>query len=393
MKQMPLTQQRLVMTGALRQALEILRMPEQELALWLLKEIEKNPFLELNTPKMKRRFEGDFPAPLTLHEHLMNQIRDQFQGELEQKEALSLLDQLDERGFIGMEVAQTPTLTLLQTFEPPGIFARNLQESLLLQLKARGALHSTAYFLVENHYEDLLHGRFSIIAKKLKEEDLKKGLDLLARLSMRPAYAFKEEQLRPIIPDLTIERIDGGWTIALNEEDLPEVKLQTRYFDLDVKGDEENEWIRAFKTEAKWIIRSLTRRRKLLLEIGKAILTKQAPFLDQKGPLAPLSMSELASELEIHESTLSRAFSEKYIATPRGILPMSSLVKADPKPAHAREMLEKLIASEDKQNPLTDEELSNALIKEGIFIARRTVAKYRGKLNIGSASQRKYSRN
>ncbi len=385
-------ERQMVLTFALRQALEILQMPQLELGEWLTSEIEKNPLLEFGPPKLKRRFEGDFPAPISLQEHLSLQIREHFDDPQDQEFAFALMHQLDERGFLPLETATDRILEVLQTFNPPGVFARNLRESLLLQLRAKGQLGTLSYRLIEHCYEDLLHGRYAQMQKKLKTKNLKEAIQNLSRLTLRPVHQFLQDPAGgPICIDLLIQKIEGGWTIELLEEDLPPFHIQTDYLNIEPESKEEKESLRSFKTQAQWIFRSLNRRRKLLREIGHLLIRKQALFLDQKGPLTPLSMSELAAKLEIHESTLSRALSGKYAATPRGILPLRSLVTNDPEAQQAKELLEKLIRAEDKNYPFTDDQLAESLKGKGFKIARRTIAKYRNKLKIGSASQRKIS--
>lgn len=203
-------ERRMVMTFALRQALEILQMPQLDLGQWLMQEIEKNPLLELGSAQLKKRFEGDFPYHPTLCEHLLNQIRDHFSHPNDRKKAVELLHLLDDRGFLPKEVENGRILTRLQTFDPPGIFARTLKESFLLQLANKGLGQSLSYALVDQCYEDLLHRRFALIKKKLKTQDLKGAISELSRLSMRPADVFKEEPSTLISPDLLIQRIEGG---------------------------------------------------------------------------------------------------------------------------------------------------------------------------------------
>lgn len=379
----------LVLTFALRQALEVLQMPQQDLAQWLLNEIEKNPLLELKDQKLKHRFAGDFPARVSLYDHLNAQIRDHFLEPRDRKIAISLMHQLDERGYLPASIENSRILKALQTFDPPGIFARSIQESLLIQLRAKGLSSSDAYFLVEHSYDALVHGRYAWIQKKYKQIDLKKAIGHLSKLLLRPARSFEEEPAATIIPDLLIQKIEGGWTLELVEEDLPKFHIQTQYEEQDAQSEEEKEALRSFKTQAKWIVRSLNRRRRLLKDVGRILVRKQALYLDEKGNLAPLSMKEIAETLQVHESTLSRALFGKYIATPRGVLPLRSLINRDPEAMSAKEMLEKLIAGEDKNRPLTDDQLADVLKEKGFHVARRTVAKYRVKLKIASASQRK----
>lgn len=391
-------ERRLIMTLALRRSLEILQMPQLELAQWLHAEIERNPLLELDASPPPR-FETEIPSLKTLRDHLLQQIRENFPSPHEQGIANEFLEHLDERGFLttSLEILTAQfnrpvdsILATLQTFDPPGIFARSLQEALLLQLKAHGKTDSLSYQLVTHCFEDLLHGRYAAIKKKLGSSDLAPAMHILARLSLRPASAFHHEPITPVVPDLQIAKVDGGWTIALVEDELPKFHIREDYMAIEPESSEEKELMRGFKTEAKWIGRSLHRRRSLLRHIGRLLLRKQAPWLDNKGPLASFTMKELAETLQIHESTLSRALSGKYASTPRGILPLRSLLSSAPETLTARHWLEKLVANEDKQSPLTDEQLAQALTLKGFPTARRTIAKYRSQLKIGSATQRKY---
>ena len=382
-------ERRLSMTLALRQALEVLQMNQVELGQWLRSEIEKNPLLELETPRCKKGVEIDAPSQPTLHEHLQNQIRDNFSSPEERRIAEIYLENLDERGFLCGPLESSEVLSVLQTFDPPGIFARDLQETFLLQLQIKGKKDSLAFQMVQRCFEDLLHGRYGAIKKRLGCSDINSATRELFYLSMRPASAFKQDPVTPIYPDLRIEKVQGGWTLELIEDELPKFQIRNDYLALELESKEERDLLGTFKTQAQWIFRSLGRRRKLLREIGKILLCKQASYLDQKGPLKALTIKELSEKLKVHESTLSRAFAGKYISTPRGIIPLRSLISAVPAANTARELLAKLIHEEEKQNPLTDEELAEQLKGKGFRLARRTIAKYRSQLKIGSAMQRK----
>jgi len=395
LKLAPQTQQ--AMTFALTQALEILQMPQQELAQWLLNEIEKNPLLELNSNSVKKRFDFDLPSTVTLYEHLLAQIRENFSDLKDQLLAEVILENLDERGFITTpleEISPKPAekvLAILQTFNPPGIFARNLQECLLIQLRAKGKEKSLSYQLVATCFDDLLHGRYTVIKKKLKLTDIADSIRELSRLSFRPAHAFRKEPVCSICPDIEINKVDGGWEFKLIEEELPQFHIQNEYMNLEVESKEERDSLRNFKTQAKWICRSLSRRKKLLHEICRILICKQSAYLEQKGALTTLSMKEIAEKLEVHESTISRALYGKYASTPRGIIALKSLTTVAPQTETAKEILQSLIQNEDKRKPLTDDELAEKLKSKGHLIARRTIAKYRSQLKIGSASVRKHS--
>lgn len=387
------SERRLVMTFALRQALQLLQMPQLELAQWLQSEIDRNPLLEQDGYGTQRQVDIERAAIPTLHEHLLLQIRENFSSHTDKKRAIALVELLDERGFLIGPIAEAdiPVLSVLQTFSPAGIFARNVQESLLLQLIAKGKKNALAYELVQNCFEDLLQGRYESIKKKLKLADLNGAINELAHLSLHPANSFKQDPVSIAAPDLLIEKIEGGWTLELIEDELPKFHIRTDYLELELETAEEKELMRGFHTQAKWIFRSLGRRRKLLREIGRILVRRQSAYLNEKGPLTAISMKDLAEKLQLHESTISRALSGKYISTPRGTFLLKELLCSIPAAETAREILEKLIQSEDKENPLTDDELSNELKKKGFPVARRTISKYRTQLKIGSATQRKHT--
>lgn len=383
-------QRRMVMTYALAQALEILQMPQQELAQWLLEQIEKNPLLELDEARTHFSLEKETVSMPTLYETLIRQIHENISCPEDQKIAEDILQHLDEKGFIStpLNARQEAILPILQTFDPPGIFARNLQECLLLQLKEQGKERSAAFRIVESSFDDLLHGRYNALKKKV--EDLPAAIQTIARLRMRPAETFKQEHVSVAIPDLDFSKQEESWSIDVEEGELPQFHIRKEYLSIELKSEEEKEALRGFKTQANWIVRSLKRRRKLLLEVGKILVAKQGDYLDQKGQLASITIKEISEQLQVHESTLSRAIAGKYAITPRGLLPLRDLITATPATETAKEWLQKWVQEEDKQNPLTDEQLAARFKEKGLQVARRTVAKYRMGLKIGSASSRKH---
>ena len=382
-----LLQTKLTITPSLRQALDILQMPQTELASFLQEEVSKNPLLEMDRPSF--RFQQDaslIAAPLTLHEFLMQQIREYFPSLIEKDNALSLLEQLDERGFLPEETPDSPTLSTLQRFDPPGIFARTLRECFLLQLDPT----SLAFQIVSSHFQELLRGRFKEIQKKTGVTDLGLVFKHVARLISRPATLFTQEVAAPIVADLSISKNGDGWIVSLNDDELPKIYLQSDYSSLVLESQEEKKILRSWMTSAKWLLRALTRRKQILLKVGIYLTRKQALFLDQKEPLAPLSLQELAHQLLLHESTLSRALMGKYAATPRGLLPLRSFLSSSPSTEMAKYILQKLIATEDQDKPMSDGEITAELKKQGMKLSRRTVAKYRKQLEIAPAPLRKY---
>jgi len=371
-------QGRLAMTFSLRQALKLLELPQLELASYLMEEIEKNPLLELDKPSPWRAFDPSrVEAPETLYNHLMRQIRERFP---DPSAAFSLLEQMDERGYLPPDTPDSGTLSALHEFDPPGIFARSLRECLLLQLDP----DSLAYRIVNTCFEELLRGQFKEIRKKMGTEELPQAIRSLARLALRPADIFRAEPDLPIIPDLSISKIGKTWLIEAEGEDLPQFHLREDYLSLAPESPEERKAIRGWASSGKWLLRSLKRRKSILLAIGASLVKRQADYLDRKGDLQPLSLKELALRIHLHESTLSRALSNKYAATPRGILPLRALLPSGSDPA--KELLQRLIR--DESSPLSDSELAASLENAGHRIARRTVAKYRDQLGIAPSSRR-----
>jgi RNA polymerase sigma-54 factor len=354
---------RLGLTFSLTQALTLLELPQIELASWLLTEIEKNPLLELDAFPRSLPLTQEIEAPETLHDHLMQQIREHFPNPDERQEAILILEQMDERGFVPH--ANSPLLPILQSFDPPGIFARDLRECLLLQLKE----DSPAHKVVTRCFEELLQGKFGAIKKKI-------GVDIatLPHLNLRPADLFREECNPTAVADLIISQAGDSWSVELTDEELPKFHLRDDYPSIPTKSIEEKENMQNWARSGKWVLRSLERRKSILLELGSLLVRKQ-----------PISIHEMAKELELHESTLYRALNGKYALTPEGLLPLRSLVQDSTEAA--KNTLRHLIAREKK--PLSDAELVLQLKARGETVARRTVAKYRAELNIAPASRRK----
>lgn len=393
-------ERRLVMTFALSQSLEILQMPQIELAAWLREEIEKNPLLELQA--LERRPPPQLPfaevaATESLSDLLAKQIGQTFSLEKDRSIAKKLIDGLDERGFFVGSLGELSTfyrvsaekieqvLSVVQTFDPPGIAARDLRECLLIQLQRQGLDNSLTFRIVQEGFDDLLHGRYHALKKKLQLADFSDAIEKLARLTLRPASSFSQDPVPLAHADLSVVQIDGKWEIETMEDTLPQFRFRADYLKLPTSNSEEKKTLRSHAVSAKWLIRSLSRRRKLLCDLGRLIVKKQAAFFDHKEPLTPLPTKELAEELQVHESTLSRALSGKFISTPRGLMPIKALLSTDP----AKETLARLIAQEDKTTPWTDAELALKLTEAGHPTMRRTIAKYRTQLKLGSASQRK----
>ncbi|MBS0624612.1 MAG: RNA polymerase factor sigma-54 [Verrucomicrobia bacterium] len=401
LRQVP--EQRMVFSQALRLALEVLQKPHQELALWLQEEVESNPLLEISeTPPFKEPV--DIPDKPSLYEHLLREIRDTFSNPTDLQIAEELIGHFDEKGFITTPLEEIThlfdcskeqveaVLLKIQALDPPGIGARSLQESLLIQLRRQKDKNSLAYRLVKEHFDDLLHGRYTSLKKKLEitPVEISQAIQKLAKLQLRPAVGFKEVPAPTAIPDLRALKMDQNWIIEVAEEEFPPIQIRKDLHEILPKlAQSEKKTVRSWLISAKWLLRSLNRRKTMLHTIALHLIRKQADFLDQRAPLQEIDVQDLAVLVGVHESTIHRALSGKIIEGPWGTIPLRSLLSQTASIDRSKMMLQRLIEQENKKSPLTDEELSEALHQQGIDMARRTVAKYRKELKLGSATQRK----
>ena len=371
---------------AILHSLEILSLPQLELAAHLQQEIEKNPLLE-EVAHGPRKPLPELASPPSLHEALLAQIRETFSDTRDQHVALELMSHLDERGFLTISCPAGAELILekLQQFDPPGIFARSLRECFLIQLERKGEQKSVAYQLVSISFGDLLDGQYSHLHKRYGA-DVGPALQRIGRLTTRPTDAFLTTCPIHILPDLHIEQIQETWKIVVDESALPRLHLKEEYLNVPATSPE-RATLRSWAASAKWLFRSLERRKTMLFEIGVFLSKKQALYLNHKGPLERISKQEIADVLGVHESTISRAIHGKFVATPRGMMALSNLIPSYAN-TNAKELLLQLIAEEDKRVPLTDQQLADALQGAGFPVARRTIAKYRKSLDIGDTSLR-----
>lgn len=386
---------RLQMSAMVSKSLEWLQLPQMQLAQEVIEEIESNPLLEMEErkrPYLPPSLEEQAQAP-SVYQRLMNQCSDVFMDPKERAQAVEVIEALDERGFFtGEATGLEEILKVIQTFDPPGIGARSLQESLLLQLKALSKEKSTAYRLIEECFESFLRGQYGQIRKVLNisSKELSSAAKLLSTLRLRPIDGFGEEKRSPTpLADLRFIKIDDQWIIEVADEEIPKFRFENRYLSLLKSGSfDEQKTVRQWASSAHWLKRTLIKRKILLKAIGEILVVKQSDYLDGSGSLRLLSTEEVASDLGVHRTTVQRALQNKFVLTPRGIIPLDSLIASIPFD-EIQERLKTLIAKEEKSAPLSDEELAKALSAEGLSCARRTVAKYRKNLHIGSAAQRK----
>jgi RNA polymerase sigma-54 factor len=294
-------------------------------------------------------------------------------------------------------------LRVVQSLEPPGVGARTLQECLLLQLDKRQADYEFLRKLITEHFDDVLRNRYPQVAKAMEcsIDELKEAVEKIGKLNPIPGTLFPESAPPHVIPDLRVDDVDGEFVVTLEDSWLPSLRICAYYAerlqrkDLDQKT---REYLQKKLQSAQGLIAAIEQRRSTVYNVATEIMKVQKSFIE-KGDmyLAPLKMQDVADKVGVHVSTVSRAISEKYVQTPQGIYSLKhfftgGVAKQDGEVESwevVRQKLQQIIDTEDKSNPLNDEDIAAELKKQGIDIARRTVTKYRKGLKIPSSRMRK----
>ena len=356
--------------------------------------------------------------PQSLHDHLTDQWRLIEAPPAVKKAGETIIDFIDDRGYVGVRLEQLhnkdkneftfedlkEALRLVQTLEPAGVGARDLKECLLIQMAPEGM--SFEMDLVAHHMDALLENRLPDIAKKMHctLDQINHGVERLRKLDTSPGLQISQSPNLPITPDVIVEPVgdSGDYAVRLADDYLPNLRLNDGYVKM-AKDTEVNEGTRKFLQNnirsAQWIMEAIEQRKSTLVKVTRAIVTYQRDFFD-RGPLylKPLPMAKVAEEVGVHVATVSRAVAGKYMQCPWGILPLRKFFSGGTEDAQGQEhsweairvQLQQLIDSEDKANPLSDDQIRERLAAAGFAsIARRTVAKYRGLLKIPAARFRK----
>jgi len=295
-------------------------------------------------------------------------------------------------------------LERIQTFDPPGVGARDLRESILIQLSRKGKEDSLSAALVEEHFNDLINHRWVEIAKArgITPLEVQDAADEIAKLDPKPGLRHSSDPERYVIPDLIVEKIDGEYMVFANDTSLPRLRLSRAYREVArEKGKftgENKDFISSKLNSANWMIQAIEQRRQTMLKVMGFIVDRQRAFFE-KGVqhLRPLTLREVAEHIEMHESTVSRVTNDKFVQTPRGVFSLkfffsSGLSTTSGEDISARGVkakIQSLVDDENPKRPLTDQAIVNLLKSEGVNIARRTVAKYRDQLGILPARMRK----
>jgi RNA polymerase sigma-54 factor len=355
-------------------------------------------------------------AEKTLHEHLSDQLHLAARDERSLLIGAHLIDLIDDGGYmrediaeiaerLGTEAAEVEdVLRLIQGFEPAGVGARTLAECLRLQLKDQDALTEEMDLFLDNIHHLGTHDMPSLRrACRFSEDVLRAHIDRIRKLNPKPGLAYGRDPVQVVIPDVYVtEAGDGGWKVELNQETLPRVIANERYFarlSSQKNGQETKTFLNEQMSQANWLVKSLDQRARTILKVALQIVKHQDGFLIEGiSKLRPLNLKTIADAIEMHESTVSRVTSNKYIHTPRGTFELKYFFTAaigakDGDATHSaesvRHRIRELIGHEDPHNPLSDDRLVEILASENVDIARRTVAKYREALGLPSSVQRK----
>lgn len=376
-------------------------------------------------------YEQTVAKATSLEEHLLWQLSLSGLGDREKELGRLIIGNLDDDGYLRIPLAEVvvgtgfteseveSVLKDIQTFDPTGVGARDLPECLLLQLghlgrnpfgslgSPPGALKgSVIENIVLHHLKDLEKKQYAKIAKTLSVtvEEVFQATKIIGELEPKPGRPFANTQNYVIVPDVFVVKNEGEWVVLLNDDGLPRMRISPYYKQLISSGHGGTPETKAYMDEklraAQWVIRSIEQRNRTIVKVVSSIVKFQEQFFDHGVQyLKPLVLKQVAEDIGMHESTISRVTANKYMYCPQGMLELkfffnAGLQRADePSGMHSsvsvRDMIKTMVAEEDAKRPLKDEEIAARLRKQGVLIARRTVAKYRAELNIPSASQRK----
>ena len=430
--------QQLVMTPQMRQAIRLLQLSTLELRGELGQLLESNYMLEMDDEPPREEWGGgpvrdhqgrgtdSLPEPEeSLRDRLFWQLNNaRFSGE-DHLIGTVIIDSIDERGYLECSMDDLldalehlglraepeeveAVLQRVQRFEPPGVAARSLSECLLRQLEETAAdvpHRELAMRIARHHLEALARRDLAGLVRRNEttREELDGALALLRTLNPRPGAGYPGPPTEYVTPDLRVVRVAGDWRVELNAGAIPQVRINPVYAELVRRGDQgtENLSLRQHLSEARWLIRNLANRAETLLRVARAIVRRQSDFLKHgEEGMQPLVLRDIASELDLHESTVSRVTNRKYVQTPRGVFELkyffsSQISTVDGGAASAtaiRARLRKIIEGEEPGRPCSDRRLASDLERAGFRVARRTVAKYRESMGIPPSNERRRER-
>ena len=360
--------------------------------------------------------ENTLSSTSSLSDHLSWQLSLQTEDGLIREIGEAVIGNLDDDGYLVASIDEMAgmgpwpvedverVLKMVQGFDPIGVAARDLQESLLLQLRHLGLENTPAEKIVTEHLRALQNHQIPEISRKLglSIDDLKEHIEVIRHLDPKPGSRFNPSQSQYVTPDVYVEKIDDEYVVWLNEDGLPQMRISPTYRRLLDKGTEHGEETRAYVRDkfnaARWLIKSVQQRQNTIYKVARSIVNFQREFLDHGiEHLRPLVLRDVANDIGMHESTVSRVVTNKYMHTPQGVFEMkfffhsgiSSSYGESVSSVTIKQRIKKIIESEDQRKPLSDSKIVSILQREGLVLARRTIAKYREELKIPTSNQRK----
>ncbi|WDB34821.1 RNA polymerase factor sigma-54 [Escherichia albertii] len=356
----------------------------------------------------------------TLQDYLMWQVELTPFSDTDRAIATSIVDAVDETGYLTVPLEDIlesmgddeidideieAVLKRIQRFDPVGVAAKDLRDCLLIQLsqfdKTTPCLEE-ARLIISDHLDLLANHDFRTLMRvtRLKEDVLKEAVNLIQSLDPRPGQSIQTGEPEYVIPDVLVRKHNGRWTVELNSDSIPRLQINQHYASMcnSARNDGDSQFIRSNLQDAKWLIKSLESRNDTLLRVSRCIVEQQQAFFEQgEEYMKPMVLADIAQAVEMHESTISRVTTQKYLHSPRGIFELkyffSSHVNTEgggeASSTAIRALVKKLIAAENPAKPLSDSKLTSLLSEQGIMVARRTVAKYRESLSIPPSNQRK----
>ena len=399
---------KLSLTQEMKISMNILQMSSSNLKDFIEKEALKNPMLEVtySAPSSKYNSDEEAPSPFDfiIEEKTLIDFLEEQLGYLKISPKIKsiceyVINNLDDRGYLSISKLEIKkalkvsaaqmkeAMDIIYSLEPAGIGAENLKENLKIQLIVKNIIDEKLFSLIDNYLEELGDRNYSIISDKLNIsiEQIEDYLDIIKTLEPIPARGyFVGNKTNYVVPEAKIEIIDEELVVTLNDEAIPKIKISSSYESTNSLSDKNNMYT------AINLIKSIEKRYITLERVLNQLIIKQKPFFFKgKDFLQTLTLKDIAKELNLHESTISRTVRDKFIETPQGMIAIKSLFILNSECLEIKKTIEELIKSEDKSSPLSDEKISLYFKNNGCNIARRTIAKYREELGIASTRERK----
>jgi RNA polymerase sigma-54 factor len=349
----------------------------------------------------------------SLTDHLSEQLRLATDDPDTLSIGMAIIGNLDEDGYLRAELAEVAegtgrpleeverVLTLVQGFDPRGVAARSIQECLLLQLTADPEPDPVSVEIVERYFEDLGRRRYAEIARamKLPLDRIMESVEEIQALEPKPGRSFAVVDSRYIVPDVTIQKVGDDYVVVLNEEGIPRLRVNSLYRSLLRRsGDEAKQYVEQKIRSAVWLIKSVEQRQRTLRRVAQSLVNFQREFLDKGLPyLRPLALRDVGDDISMHESTISRVTTNKYVQTPQGLFELKFFFHSGIESTNGsmvssvsvKKMIRDMVEAEEPAKALSDQEIAQALHNQGLTIARRTVAKYREEMGILPSHQRR----